>query len=338
MGLNSPGGSGSSGQQSTESQQGEFTFPPDEEFGEKMGREMEKAVQEMERMFEDGVPPHVRQTVINVIIIVVAAVLLLFIIGRILRYVSEVAIIKMVDDYEESGEKLGIRAGFRLGWSRQAWQLFLIDLLIGLPLFLLFLLLFGMIALIVISGFSGGEFTGALGAVAGIGMFFLVIFLAILTAVAVRVLKRFFYRSCVLEGQTVIDAISEGFGMVRQNFKDTGIMFLIMLGINIAWPIVMIPFGILFFGIGLLLGGGSALTVGGLSGVFSGDASVGAIIATVAVGVVMLILLVGLPLGFLNGLKITYESSAWTLTFRELRSLAQIGAGEPPALDEPAAA
>jgi len=34
----------------------------------------------------------------------------------------------MVDGHETMGEKVGFRQGWRLGWSRSAWRLFLIDL------------------------------------------------------------------------------------------------------------------------------------------------------------------------------------------------------------------
>jgi hypothetical protein len=44
------------------------------------------------------------------------------------RYVAETSLIRMVDDYEETGEKHSVRQGFRLGWSRTAWRLFLIRL------------------------------------------------------------------------------------------------------------------------------------------------------------------------------------------------------------------
>ena len=48
--------------------------------------------------------------------------------------------------------------------------------------------------------------------------------------------------------ETVCSTRSEpALRLVRDNFKDTGILALIMLGINIAWPIVMIPLFILVF-------------------------------------------------------------------------------------------
>ena len=44
-------------------------------------------------------------------------VLVLAFVGAVVRYVSETALIRMVDQHEVTGEKLGVRQGFRLGWS-----------------------------------------------------------------------------------------------------------------------------------------------------------------------------------------------------------------------------
>ena len=64
--------------------------------------------------------------------------------AAILRYVSEAAVIRMVDDYEQNGTKLGFMQGWRLGWSRGAFRLWLIDLVISLPV-IVFLLLAGLL-------------------------------------------------------------------------------------------------------------------------------------------------------------------------------------------------
>src|SRR5690606_34892168 len=66
-------------------------------------------------------------------IALLCVLLLIGVLGRILHYVSQVALIRMVDEHERSGTKPGFRVGWRLGWSRSAWRLFLIDLLLYLP-------------------------------------------------------------------------------------------------------------------------------------------------------------------------------------------------------------
>jgi len=59
-----------------------------------------------------------------------------------LRYTSEAALISMVDEYEHSEQMISVGQSFRLGWSRIAGKLFLIDLSILLPVILVFSLLF----------------------------------------------------------------------------------------------------------------------------------------------------------------------------------------------------
>ena len=63
-----------------------------------------------------------------------------------MRYVSETAVIRMVDDYEQSGAKVGFKQGWRMGWTRRAFRLWLIDLVISLPV-IVFLLLMGLLGL-----------------------------------------------------------------------------------------------------------------------------------------------------------------------------------------------
>ena len=48
------------------------------------------------------------------------------------RYVSETAVIRMVDEYEATDSKMAIRQGFRIGWSRTSWRLFLINLIVNI--------------------------------------------------------------------------------------------------------------------------------------------------------------------------------------------------------------
>jgi len=301
-------------------------FGPD--FAQDFSQEMEEFVREMEDWYENGIPQEVRRPLITTAIILGVVILLLIVVSTILRYVSETAVIKMVDEYEQAGVKHGIRQGFRIGWSRSAWRLFLIDLLIALTLLVLFGSLIGICAILIFLGFSGGQVTGVLSVVAGIGLLFIVLFLTILTVIAAVIMARYIYRSCVLDGKGVLDSIKHGYALTRQHLKDTGVLALIMLGINIAYPILMLPFSLLTLGISVLLGGGSAAVLGGILGVFSGNTSISAILPTIVVGGLVFLVVLILPLAFVKGFKLIYQSSAWTLAYREINNLS------PLALDD----
>ena len=114
--------------------------------------------------------------------------------------------------------------------------------------------------------------------------------------------------------------------MVRQNLKDAGLMWLIMIGVNLAWMLAMVPIGALLFGVGAVMGGGPALLVGKWAESAFGGAA--AWILGGAVGIPIFLAVVVAPLVFLGGLREVFQSSAWTLTYRELRALEQLEPGQ----------
>ena len=126
------------------------------------------------------------------------------------RYVSEVSMIRMVNQNEDTGEKVDVREGFRMGWNRSAFRIFLIDLLFvvsGIVIFLLFGLVAASPLLLLLTHNDG---LMVVGGVAAAGMFTLVIFLLILVAIVLAFLMPFFRRAVVLEEMGVMDAIRRG--------------------------------------------------------------------------------------------------------------------------------
>ena len=87
-----------------------------------------------------GVRPEAVPAIIGVAVAVGVVLLLLGIAVAIFRYVGETSLVGMVNEYEQSGEKRSLRAGFKMGWSRTAWRLFLIDLVVGIPVALVMLI------------------------------------------------------------------------------------------------------------------------------------------------------------------------------------------------------
>ena len=82
----------------------------------------------------DQIPAGAVSTVIAIGIALAFLIVIFIIAAAVARYVSETALIRMVDEHEETGVQYSVRRGFRMGWSRTTWRLFLIDLLIGFPL------------------------------------------------------------------------------------------------------------------------------------------------------------------------------------------------------------
>jgi hypothetical protein len=288
------------------------------------------------REFHIGeIPPEASSILIAIGIGLACVIVILIIASVVARYVAETSLIRMVDDHEETGEKRSVRQGFRLGWSRTTWRLFLIELLAGLPTALVFILLFALAFAPLLLWATESKVAGIIGTVVTIGLFFLILFLAIIVGVVLSLLKKFFWRACALEGLGVVESIRQGYAVVRQHLKDVAIMWLIMVGLGLGWMLVMIPVTILLLILAVMLGGFPALLVGGLASL----AFKGAVpwILAAAVGLPIFILVVAVPGLFLNGLKEVFKSSTWTLTYRELRALESLEAEpEPlPELDAP---
>ncbi len=257
------------------------------------------------------------QTMIGVGIALLCLVLLIGLLFLIGKYVSRVALIRMVDDHEGTGEKATWKKGFRLGWSNAAWRLFLIDLVIGLPIVVVFIILLGFAILPLILGLLAGSVFTLLSIIPTIGLVFLVIFLGVVVAVLLGLIMEIIYRVCVLQDTGVFDALRQGWQMVRKNLKHVFLMWLILVGISIGYGLATIPAALILLVLGVLVGGVVAaalfLIVQAAAGVTAGW------ITAAIVGGLLFILILGLPLLFLGGLKQTYFSTAWTLVYRELK-------------------
>ena len=256
----------------------------------------------------------------------------------VLRFVAETALIRMVDEYEETNEKRGIREGFRMGWSLASLRLFLIDVVITLACVVVFMPL--IIVLIVLLGLTVFMFVrevivvGIIGSIAFVGLFFLAIFFAIIVGVAIEAVRPFFYRGCVLEELGVGDSLANGFGIVKRHFVwGIAVMWLIVIGLNIGWFVAMFIVGLLLLVIALLIAAGPALILGGLTGLIFGWI-VGLIVGGVVGGLVFIALMI-VSTTFLEGLRMTFLSTLWTLTYRELRALEglEVKPEELPELD-----
>jgi len=251
-------------------------------------------------------------TVIVIGIGLACAIVLLALIAGVARYVAETALIRMVDQQEETGIAL---------------RLFFIDLSVNLPALLAFGLLFTLAFAPLLLWITGGTAAGIIGSVASIGLFFLVVFLAFVTATLLALLKRFFRRACVLDKLGVMGSIRQGYTLVRRNLKDVGLMWLVMIGLEIAWPVFMGSVAILFM-IAALMAGSLAGGLSGLAARLVADGLTPWVVAGLT-GIPVFILVTAAPLVFLGGLRKVFQSTTWTLTYRELKALQGLAPDTP---------
>ncbi len=299
-------------------------FSMDQEPLSQLQSNMDQASREMVRLFNEGIPAPTKNLLIGLAIGLSCLVLVIIVVATGARYVSETSLIRMVDGYEETGEQIAARGGWRLGWSHQAWRLFLIDLLIDVPVTLAFILLFALAAAPVLLTMNSGAGGLVFGIVLTIGLGFLFIFAAIAVAIVLAVLKPFFKREAALNGLGVRDAVRQGYSIVRRHLKDVGLMWLILFGVDVGWPVVMFIIALLLVPVAALVGGLPGLLAGGITALFA-HGSTALLVGGITGGAIFVIVFV-VPLVALEGLKLVFQSSTWTLTYRELLSTETLAA------------
>ncbi len=266
-----------------------------------------------------GLPQSWQAGIIGVGIGLICLFLALAVVFTIVHYVAEAAAIRMVDQYEASGEKVRFREGWRLGWSRAAWRMFLVDLIFGLGIAVVIALFIAIAAAPLLLWTSHNNVAGVIGTIATIGLGVLVILLLILIASVLSILNKFFHRAITLENLGVFDSIRRGWVIVRGRPGDVIIMGLILFGIGLVFAILMIPVFLVVVAAAAVAGGVPALLAGGLTNIFVHGVTPR--IVALAIGVPLFILILSLPLSFISGLMEAFSSSTWTLTYREAVAL-----------------
>lgn len=289
---------------------------------------------ELNRLFREGIPEaNITGEALTAFLwtvgVFVVFMLLVGIVVTIAYYVSETAVIRMVDEYENSATKMTVREGFRVGWSRTAWRLFLINLIVHLPLILFFIVLLIAGTIIFLTVANGNTAFTAAGIAGTIGLVVLSIFAVIIVSIFLGLLRNFFWRIAVLENAGVRESLQRGFAMVRENWKSVGLMWLVMIGLSIAWIVVSIIAIIVTIPIVILTGIVAAvvaalpflLLVGLFSMFLTGP------LPWIAAGLFVIPLFFTIafsPWLLLGSWQTVYTSTVWTLTYREIKALPAI--------------
>jgi hypothetical protein len=246
------------------------------------------------------------------------------IIAIFLRYTSEASIIRMVDENERTDQKATVGTGLRLGWSRVAWRLFLIDLVIGLVVFLFFVALFAIALspLLLIATESGIAIaTGVLFTIVFLAFFVLLAFAA---SVVLSITTPVIRRACAVDGLGVVASLSQGFRLFWTRFDKVAITWLVWIGTRLVWTFLAIPIffiltPVILFALlaGLAVGAIPALLTTGIASIFTGGFTpwIIGVIVTLPIFIVFVLA----PVIFVNGLVAVFLSTLWTLAYREFR-------------------
>jgi hypothetical protein len=328
--------SGSSNTQSDNNNfQGSENFNPD-------GLTFDEAVQEMKEVFEQGlteagISREDRPALLWIVVAFVLFTLLLALVIEVARYVSETAVIHMVNEYENTGAKITVREGFRIGWSRTSWRLFLINLLVNLPI-ILTMILFIAIGIAALVMFSNGDYEPAavLIIVSAVSAF-LFLFVVGIYSILMNFLKNFFWRVSVLENLGVRESLRRGFQMARDHWKDAGIMWLVMIGLGIVWSVVSViaffvtlPLMLVTIVAGALVAVLPALLVSGVTSIVLDGWLVWAVGGLFALPLFFVVAFS--PTLLMGSWQTVFTSTVWTLVYRELKALPTLTGGEKPEL------
>ncbi|MBN1262117.1 MAG: hypothetical protein JXB35_15675 [Anaerolineae bacterium] len=274
--------------------------------------------------FPENLPFDIVMPAIGALIaIAVGFVILMFLLGIVVavaRYVAENALIKLVDAHEDTGVKHSFKEGFRIGWSRSAWQIFLINLVTGLVMAVGFIVLLILAALPLLLLIFDTTVTTVIGIATTVILGIIVILGFILAAIIVNVFLRFARRACALEGLGVFAAIKEGFRMGRGHLGEVALMWLHMVGIGIVYGIAMIPVTIILLMVSGILAAIPSVLVWTVVRMIAGATFWPWVIAGV-VGVPLFFIVMVAPLTLIGGWYEAFQSTVWTLTYRELKAL-----------------
>jgi hypothetical protein len=231
------------------------------------------------------------------------------------------------------------KQGWKLGWNRRAFRLWVIDLILSVPVIFFILLMLGAGLLAYLSMSSTFKVTNATGIVFAIGLGFLSIFIVIVLAILLTLLRNFFARAAALDGMDVKASLSYGWAMFKRNWKSAGLMLLVMAGIGFGVGIVGL---ILFFllipaYLVLLIPAAVAAVLPALIGyavssIFAGGPLVWIIAILVALPFFFVVLFA--PLFLFGGWFKIFESNVWTLTYREIKAMEGLAATSPK-IEEP---
>ncbi len=237
----------------------------------------------------------------------------LIVVLTVVQYVARTGLYRAVDQIEDTGVAPAWRDGLRLGWSNRALRMFLLDLLVGVALFVVIMALLLLAAAPLLLLIFDIDALSIFGGILTVALMFLAFLLIIALAAVVSILQQFWRRQIALDDRSVGEALSLGTRMARRRAGDVAIFWILMGIIAVLFGIVLVP---LVIGLGLL-----ALAIGGGLGytVYSLFDSAG---WAVLLGLPLFLLIVSLPLLLIQGVYLVFESSAWTLAYREVRASA----------------
>ena len=178
--------------------------------------------------FPPGLPDIDPATVFAVIGGLMCLVLVMVAIGVVVRAVTRTAIIGMVRQVTNI-ESVTIREGWRLVWSKGAWRLFLVSLVIGMPVAIITIVLVGLAMLPLLLIFTGESGPALVGVAFKIITVFVVMLIVMVVVAIITPIQELSWRYTVLNSRDVFNSIGSALGLIKRNLKDVVIVWLLLI-------------------------------------------------------------------------------------------------------------
>jgi hypothetical protein len=251
---------------------------------------------------------------------------ILLLLGILARYITETALIRMVDESEGSGKRLNVWGGLRRGFSRRAGRLFLLDLMIILVAAVVTTVVFGLAVAPVLLAIGKHDAILITAGVGTVGLLIVAFFVWLAASAVLSVVLQPIRRACALEEQSLPASIRQGAVLTKHHLKEVLPLWLVWISIRLIWvplivPVVIlfVPFLMLTIPLGVALGGFPAALVAGFTALIM-DGATPWIMGLMA-GLPIFIVVMISPILFVNGLVEIYLSSIWTLAYRDLKAI-----------------
>ena len=235
--------------------------------------------------------------------------LILIVALTIVRYVARTALYRGVDQIEAAGAAPTWREGFRLGWSNRAFRLWLLDLIVWIPFAIVALVLLALGATPLLLLIIDNPVARGIGIASTVGLELLIIGLLIVAGIVLSALGQFWSREIAIADRNLGESITTGYRLVRARLKDVSVMWLLMAAIGLGFGLVMLPIFFVVIMLALAVGGGLGYALFRLTD---------SVLWAAIVGLPPFLLIMLVPLMLIQGIYLVFESSTWTLTYREV--------------------
>ncbi len=247
--------------------------------------------------------------ILSVIVLLCCVMFFIIALLMVVNYVLRAGVARVIHAHDTDNEKPTVRRGFSEGWNRRTWRLFFQDLIIWFPFALIAMLTLLLVASPLLLLAADNDFATAIAIIGTVGLFIGWLAVVIISATLLGVLSHFWWRAAAIGDQTTGVAIRSAWRLVRNNFGDVAIMWLLMMGIGILLAMLMIPIVLVI----LLLA--SVVAVAPAMLIFTATESLlGAFLWGIPVGILLIIV----PISFVSGLIIIFRTAVWNQVYDQL--------------------